>query len=387
MISLLLAIIYLCFISLGLPDSLLGSAWPNIYQDFNVPISYAGIISMIISLGTIISSLNCDKLTKKAGTGLITAISVTMTATALFGFAFSTKFWMLIIWAIPFGLGAGCVDASINNYVALHYKSHHMSWLHCMWGVGAAISPYIMGYALSYNQDWHKGYLYVAIIQIVLTIIIFFSLSLWKKSNNTQKSDNTKSLSLKQIISIPGAKMIFITFFSYCALEQTAMLWSSSYLVLNHNFTEEKAASFASLFFIGMTFGRALNGFLTFKFSDKTLIKLGHIIISIGLVFMLISFNEIFTLIALGLIGLGCAPIYPCIIHSTPEIFGKDKSQSIIGILMACAYLGTCLMPPLFGIIANNISISLFPFYLLLFLFLMAIMYNLMIKKLIKKIV
>lgn len=271
MTHLLLAIIYIAFISLGLPDSLLGSAWPSIYTEFDVPLSYAGIISMIIAFGTIISSLQSDRLTRKLGTGKVTAISVVMTALALFGFSVSHSFAMLCLWAIPYGLGAGSVDASLNNYVALHYESKHMSWLHCMWGLGATLGPYIMGFALTGGNGWNMGYRYIGILQIVLTAVLFFSLPLWKGSKTTF-SDSTdtsrKPLSLPEIIRIPGAKEVMLCFFCYCALEQTTGLWASSYLTLYKGILPETAASFASLFFIGITIGRALSGFVTMKLSN-----------------------------------------------------------------------------------------------------------------------
>ena len=381
MIQLLLAIIYLSFISLGLPDALLGSAWPTIYEEFQVPISYAGIVSVIISAGTIISSLCSDRLTLKLGTGKITACSVALTAIALFGFSSSHSFLFLCFWAIPYGLGAGSVDAALNNYVALHYTSRHMSWLHCMWGVGASVGPYVMGYALSNGQKWNTGYLYIGLLQIVLTTILFFSLPLWKSRIQPEHQQNKdaiteKTLSLKQIVGIPGAKAIFVTFFCYCALEQTAGLWASSYLVLHKGVEEETAATFASLFFIGITVGRGISGFLTIKLSDKQMIHLGQGIIMIGIFIMLLPFENLFSLIGLILIGLGCAPIYPCIIHSTPEHFGADKSQAIIGVQMACAYVGTCIMPPTFGFIANHFNVAFLPVFLLLILLLMINMYE-----------
>ena len=383
MFSLLLAVIYLAFISLGLPDSLLGSVWPTIYQEFNVPVSYAGAIFMIISAGTIFSSLQSDRLTKLLGTGKVTAFSVLMTAVALWGFSISSSYWMLVLWAIPYGLGAGSVDASLNNYVALHYKSHHMSWLHCMWGVGASIGPYIMSFALLNGQTWNMGYRYISLIQVVLTIIIMLSLPLWKKRpviddvDGVQESENKKdkALTLKEIVNIPGAKQVMLMFFCYCALEQTTGLWASSYLVLQHGFELEIAASYASLFFIGITVGRAVSGFITMKLNDKQMIYLGQVIILIGIILMCLPFGHQVALVGLVTIGLGCAPIYPCIIHSTPTNFGADKSQAVIGVQMASAYVGNLLMPPLFGIIANHISVRLFPVYLLLILIVMVVMH------------
>ena len=382
MFNLLLAVIYLAFISLGLPDSLLGSVWPTMYQEFNVPVSYAGTIFMIISAGTIFSSLQSDRLTKSFGTGKVTAFSVLMTAIALWGFSISSSYWMLISWAIPYGLGAGSVDASLNNYVALHYKSHHMSWLHCMWGIGASIGPYIMSFALVNGQTWNMGYLYISLIQVALTVIIMLSLPLWKKPfiiNDIQEVDvgneKNKALTLKEIVNIPGAKQVMIMFFCYCALEQTAGLWASSYLVLQHGFDLEVATSYGSLFFIGITVGRAISGFITMKLKDKEMIYLGQGIILIGIIIMCLPLGHQVSLIGLVTIGLGCAPIYPCIIHSTPTNFGKNKSQAVIGVQMASAYVGNLLMPPLFGIIANHISVIVFPIYLLLILIIMVVMH------------
>ena len=381
MFQLLLIIIYLAFISLGLPDSLLGSAWPAMYQEFSVPVSYAGGISIIIAIGTIISSLQSDRLTKKFGTGKVTAVSVLMTAAALLGFSISHSYAILCLWAIPYGLGAGSVDASLNNYVALHYASRHMSWLHCMWGIGASLGPYIMGYALTGGQSWNMGYRYIAIIQITLTFILIISLPLWKKQGTNgakQTDDNSqnKPLSLRQIIKLTGAKEIMITFFCYCALEQTTGLWGSSFLVLHQGLSAETAAGFASLFFIGITVGRAFSGFLTMKLSDIQMIRLGQGLILFGIVFLILPFGNISALLGLIFIGLGCAPIYPSIIHSTPEHFGADNSQAVIGVQMASAYVGTCLMPPIFGFIANHISVSLFPLYLLVILILMVVMHE-----------
>lgn len=383
MFQLLLMIIYLAFISLGLPDSLLGSAWPTMYQEFSVPISYAGGISMIIAAGTIISSLQSDRLTKKLGTGKVTAISVLMTAVALLGFSVSHSYAALCLWAIPYGLGAGSVDASLNNYVALHYASRHMSWLHCMWGVGASLGPYIMGYALTGGQSWNMGYRYIAILQIALTAILFFSLPLWKKQkgDSGEEPEKTKPLSLGEIVKIPGAKQIMVTFFCYCALEQTAGLWASSYLVLQRGLAADTAASFASLFYVGITAGRAAAGFLTMKLNDTQMIRLGQGLILVGIVCVFLPFGSFGALAGLILIGLGCAPIYPSIIHSTPEHFGADKSQAMIGVQMASAYVGTCFMPPVFGFLANHISVSLFPAFILVILVLMALMHEQVLRK------
>ena len=384
MFSFILAVIYVCFISLGLPDSLLGSAWPTIYKDLDVPFSFAGIISALICMCTIISSLLSDKLTKKFSSGTVTCVSILLTATALIGFSISTEFWMLILFAIPYGLGAGGVDAALNNYVALNYESKHMSWLHAMWGVGATISPYIMGYALTNGSGWNQGYLIVSIIQFTICLFVFFTLPKWKgNKKEEEKNETKKSLKLIEVMKIPGAISSVIMFFAYCALEQSAMLWASSYLVQNNNIKEEVAAILASMFAIGITLGRFINGFLTLKLSDKKLIKLGLFIIVIGVVLMFIPLN-LTTIIGFILIGLGCAPIYPSIIRLTPELFGEENSQTMIGVQMACAYLGVLIMPPFFGVLADNFTISLLPIYLLIILILMILMNYITNKKAVK---
>ena len=382
MVQLLLPIIYISFISLGLPDSLLGSAWPSMYPVLGVPVSYAGLISMIISFGTIVSSLNSDRLTRALGTGRVTALSVGMTAAALFGFSVSGRFWMLCLWAVPYGLGAGSVDAALNNYVALHYESRHMSWLHCMWGVGTTIGPVVMGAALSGGLGWNSGYRYIALFQIALTAVLFCSLPLWHKRPDAAPDGTVpKALTLPQVFALPGAKEVMLCFFCYCALETTAGLWASSYLTLVRQVPAQTAASFASLFYIGITAGRAACGFLTLKFNDTQMIRMGQCILAAGVLALLLPGPQILALSGLVLVGLGCAPIYPSIIHSTPEHFGADRSQAVIGIQMASAYLGNLAMPPLFGLLANNITPALFPFYLLALLVLMVFMHEQLVRK------
>ena len=381
MIHLLLAIIYISFISLGLPDALLGAAWPKMHLDLNASVSYAGVIFIIISVGTVISSLLSDRMTRLLGTGKLTAISVGITAVAMFGFAMSNSFFVLCLWALPYGLGAGSVDASLNNYVALHYSGRHMSWLHCMWGIGAMVGSYVMGYMFSGGRHWTKGYHTIAVFQLGLTLVLFLSLPLWKEQKNENNPNGDKMLALGEVMCIPGVKEIMITFFCYCALEQTTALWASSYLVFNKGIDSDTAAFFASLFFIGITIGRAINGFLTIKMNDTQLIRLGQAIVVAGIIAMLLPFGNIVALAGFILIGLGCAPIHPCIIHSTPENFGIHNSQAIIGVQMASAYVGNIIMPPLFGIIADRISIKLLPYYLLVILMLMFVMHKRMLLK------
>ena len=380
--SFLLGIIYLSFVSLGLPDALLGSAWPNMYPEFQVPVSYAGMISMIIAFGTILSSLQSDRLTRRFGTGKVTAASVGITALALWGFSVSHSFLQLCLWAIPYGLGAGSVDASLNNYVALHYASKHMSWLHCMWGLGTTLGPYIMGAVLTGGAAWNMGYRVISLLQIVLTAVLIISLPKWKEENPAgEKTRGGKPLTLREIISIPGAKAIMLCFFCYCAVEQTTMLWASSYLNLAKGIDAKTAASFAGMFCTGITVGRGINGFIAMKWKDEQMIRMGEGIILMGILVMLLPLGKLASLIGFSLIGLGCAPVYPCIIHSTPEYFGAERSQAMIGVQMASAYVGICLMPPFFGLLANHISIRILPLYLLLFFVIMGIMYELLNKK------
>lgn len=391
--NLLLAIIYLAFISLGLPDSLLGSSWPTMYQEFGVPVSFAGIASMIISAGTILSSLMSDRLTRKLGTGKVMVFSVAATAIALFGFSTSNAFWMLCLWAIPYGLGAGAVDAALNNYVALHYASRHMSWLHCMWGLGASLGPAILGAALAQGQSWNAGYGIISVIQIALTAMLLFSLPLWKMhtmphaqpaSDVKQEADavddtvspdsaavmaaesatTSAPLTLRRVVAIPGVKAVLITFFCYCTVETTTGLWASSYLVLHAGIGKTEAASLAALFYIGITVGRAISGFATIKFNDVQMTRIGAVIIGVGLLLLFLPNAIEFAPIGLVAVGLGCAPIYPSIIHATPTNFGADRSQAIIGIQMAVAYAGSLAMPPVFGLIANNVTIALLPVFL-----------------------
>lgn len=397
MINLLLAVIYLSFISLGLPDSLLGSAWPSMYQELSVPISYSGIISMIISLGTIVSSLQSDRLTKHLGAGKVTAISVALTALALMGFSLSKSFPALCLIAIPYGLGAGSVDAALNNYVALHFASRHMSWLHCMWGVGASIGPYIMGSAIGSGAGWSLGYRIVGLMQIVLSFLLFMSLPLWKNKDRDKAlpsepieaselrgtMDVPAALSLRQIFSIPGAAYLFTAFFCYMALEATASLWAASFLSFERGLSGADAAFYAGLFFIGMTIGRAISGFLTLRLSDTDMIRLGRRLAALGLILILIPIEgPVPSVPGLIMLGLGCAPIYPSIIHSTPALFGEERSQAIIGVQMASAYIGSCFTPPFFGILGEHIGFWLYPIFLIIILILMSLMHERLVKAL-----
>lgn len=374
MFSVLLAIIYMSFISLGLPDSLLGSAWPVMYEEMGVPLSYAGIVSMIIAGCTIISSLTSEKINRKLGTGLVTAVSVAMTAMALFGFSVSGSFVVICLWAVPYGLGAGGVDAALNNYVALHYSSKHMSWLHAFWGVGVSVSPYVMSYCISLNQGWNMGYRSISVVQIILTVILFITLPVWKKNKYTLNEEKPKTVTLKQAFKIKGVPCIMLAFFGFCAFESTAGLWASTYLVEARGVGTETAARFAALFYLGETAGRFLNGFAADKFGDKKMINVGIYIMIAGTLMVLIPVSDVFALIGLVVMGLGAAPVYPCIIHSTPDNFGRGNSQALVGIQMASAYCGSTFMPPVFGFLAENVSLTLYPLYLGGLAFIMLIM-------------
>lgn len=370
--SLLLAVIYMAFISLGLPDALLGSAWPSMHGQLEVPLSYAGIITMIISAGTIISSLFSDKMTRRLGTGKVTAISVGLTAVSLLGFSFSRSFVMLCVIALPYGLGAGAVDAALNNYVALHYKARHMSWLHCFWGVGATIGPYIMGACLTGGLQWFSGYRIIGIFQVVLTAILILSLPLWKKTTGAERKEQSgESMSMGRLLKLPGVKEVMISFFCYCAVEQTAGLWGASYMVMERGMSPQKAAKWASLFYLGITVGRFICGFIAMRMSDKSMIRLGQGVIIAGIFLLIFPGGNLMMCIGLIMVGVGCAPIYPSIIHETPINFGADLSQALIGMQMAFAYIGTTIMPPLFGTLAGIVGIRLYPFYLLVITLLM----------------
>ena len=370
MFSALLSIIYISFISLGLPDSLLGSAWPMMSDELSAPLSYMGIVSVIISLGTVISSLFTDRLTRRLGTGLVTAISVAMTAIGLLGFYLGRSFAFICVFAVPYGLGAGAVDAALNNYVALHYSSRHMSWLHCFWGVGASVGPYVMGAAIGLGMGWRGGFGIISALQIALSAALFISLPLWKlnKSDEAEpKKANQASIGIIGALRLSGVKAILLAFFCYCSLEATAGLWASSYLVEHKGVSAETAAILASMFYLGITLGRFICGFIADRVGDKRMIRLGCFVIILGITLIAIPVKSSYPAIA-GLIitGLGAAPIYPSLIHATPDNFGKENSQAIIGIQMASAYVGILIVPAIFGGIAEA-HIAFYPFFMLVF--------------------
>ena len=377
MITALLVIIYIAFISLGLPDSILGSAWPSIYGDIGVEVSAQGILSMITAGGTIISSFLSGKVIRRFGTGVVTGVSVLLTALALFGYSLSGSIYMLCICAMPLGLGAGSVDVALNNFVANHYEARHMSWLHCFWGVGATLGPIIISLYIDKNGGWQDGYRTIALLQLALVVVLFLSIPLWRKVERKEevKGENIqKGISFQELINIKGVKAVLIALFSYIALEASTGFWGASFLVLSRGISEEKAAQWISLFYMGITLGRFVSGFLTIKLKSRELINLGLVIIALGVAALVLPLPASLLPIAFLFIGTGCAPIYPSILHATPENFGKDVSQSLMGVQMGFAYIGSTFMPPLCGLIIGRISPKLYPYYLLIFLISMFIM-------------
>jgi len=381
MVALLLSIIYLAFIGLGLPDSLLGSAWPVMYVQLGTNFSYAGIVTMIIAGGTIVSSLMSDRITRRLGAGLTTAIGVSVAAVAMFGFSNASAFWMLCMFAVPYGLAAGTIDAALNNYVALHFSSRHMSWLHSFWGVGAIISPYIMGYSLTHGLGWETGYFSVSMMQVGIAVVLFASLPLWRKLKGGIPSaeERGKAMTLPQIFRIKGVKLVLPAFFAYCAAEASTMLWAVSYLVLQRGIPEETAAGYGALFFWGMTAGRFLGGFVADKAGDRNMIRGSVAIMISGIAMIMLPVQaDWVSLIGLVVLGLGCATVYPSIIHSTPSNFGAENSRAIIGVQMAGAYTGSTFMPPLLGLIAGFIGIGFYPYFILGFSLLLLLMTELL---------
>lgn len=375
MYTLLLAVIYLVFISLGLPDSLLGSGWPTMRLVFDQPLSAAGMVSMIITGGTICSSLLSERLTAKLSTRGVTVASVLLSAAALFGFSVSTRFWMLCLWAVPYGLAAGCIDSAINNYVALHYRSRHMSWLHCFWGVGTVISPCVMSWALRHS-GWQLGYRAVALMQLAIGVVLALTLPVWNiHRGGSQPARAGQLLGIRGALKIKGAPTLFVGFFAYCGAEGTSILWASSYLAGERGFSAQRAAASAAVLYVGITVGRFVSGFIADKVGDRGMIRLGTGVIAAALaVLALPGGGELGALLGLGLLGLGNAPVYPAIIHATPANFGAENSQGIIGMQMASAYVGSTLMPPLFGLIANRAGLGWMPLFLALLILLMITM-------------
>ncbi|MDQ0196430.1 MFS transporter [Paenibacillus wynnii] len=385
MATLFLIIIYLAFISLGLPDSMLGAAWPVMQLEYGAPIEMAGVLSIVIIVGTIISSLGSETILKRLGTGNVTFISVAVTAVALLGFSFAPSMIWLIVLALPLGLGAGSIDAGLNNYVATHYKAHHMSWLHCFWGVGAMLGPIIMSQFIAQDNSWRSGYFVVAMIQFALVVLLFVTLPLWKRLGNQGgvdikevQEDTTNPLTQESAqyekpLRIKGVKLALITFLFYVGMEATMGLWGSSFLVNVKGMSASAAAQWVSMYYAGITVGRFVTGFVTFKFSNRTLIRTGQILALVGAILLVLPLPTIFSLFGFILVGLGSAPIFPCMLHETPVRFGKKHSQKIMGYQMAVAYTGGAILPPLLGWVAAHSSFVIFPIVNVSYIILMLI--------------
>lgn len=377
--ALLLPVIYLTFVSLGLPDSALGAAWPSMYGQLGAGVSWVGLVSAIISLGTIVSSVMSVSVVRRLGTGKTSAASVTMTAVGLLGFSACGEFWQLCLWAIPYGIGAGAIDAALNSYVAIHYASRHMSWLHCMWGVGASTGPMIVARCLV-GSTWNMGFRVLGVIQLVIAVVVTVSLPLWARAGNesqaTDAGDDMQpaGTSRRELLRIPGVRECLVCFFCYCALESTCGAWAASYCSLVRGVSAGDAAAWAALFYVGITAGRAASGFLTMRLQDNQLIRLGQALIAVGLLLVVAPLPNAAAMAGLVVCGLGCAPVYPSIIHSTPANFGEKNALALTGLQMAFAYVGSLAMSPLFGVLAQAVTPAIYPFYLAVLLVVMVFM-------------
>ncbi len=383
----LLVIIYAAFISLGLPDSLLGSAWPAMRAGFDAPVAIAGYLSMTICLGTIVSSFLSSRILAKYKTGTVTAVSVAMTAAALFGFSLTPSVWFMFILAIPLGLGAGSVDASLNNFVALHFESRHMNWLHCFWGIGATIGPMIMAFNIDTGNGWRAGYLIVAIIQSALVVVLFSTLGLWKNGTAGRPAENSeiRFISNREALRLPNAKLAMIGFVFFSATETTTGLWASSYLTACHGFTAAAAATVTSCFYGGITAGRLIAGFISIKVKSSDLIRWGQLICVAGALFILLPLPAGFAVAGIIMIGLGTAPVFPAMLHETPNRFGKDISQALVGMEMGTAYIGSLIAPMLLGQLTSVTGMGLYPFYLLVCILIMLVSSELLQRRITKK--
>jgi len=388
MITLLLVVIYVVFIGLGLPDSLFGSAWPANYPEFNLPVSYANFVTMLISLGTVLASFFAARLINKFGTGAVTAVSTIISAFSLLGFSFAKSIWWFVPLSLPLGAGAGAIDAALNNYVAIHYKSTHMSFLHSFYGVGVALSPYIMSFALASNNDWRLGYRVVFYIMIAISLISVLALPLWGKVKTSEKKEEQftpKTLSVLQMAKMPAVRIAWVMFFSSVALEFTCGIWACTYLVSSEGMSEAFAAKFLTLYYLGMTAGRFSSGLIAKKMKPMNIVYLGYSLIGVALILLALPIPAPIKGAALFLIGFGNGPFFPNLTYLTPINFGKEISQSIVGTQMAMCNLGILLMPPVFGLMAEHLSVALFPWYMIaLFLIMIfsTFIYNGRVKKL-----
>ncbi len=385
--TVLLIIIYAAFISLGLPDSLLGSAWPVMRTGFDAPVAVAGYLSMTICLGTIVSSFLSSRILARYSTGTVTAVSVAMTAVALCGFSFAPSVWFMFLMAVPLGLGAGSVDASLNNFVALHYESKHMNWLHCFWGIGATIGPMIMAFNIDSGKGWRAGYLTVAIIQGILVAVLFSTLGMWKNGTAGKEAEDTgtRFISNREALRLPNAKLAMLGFIFFSATETTTGLWASSYLTACRSFTAADAATVTSCFYGGITAGRLIAGFISIKAKSADLIRWGQLICVAGALCILLPLPSAFAVAGIIMIGFGTAPVFPAMLHETPNRFGKDISQALVGIEMGTAYIGSLVAPMLLGQLVPMAGMGLYPYYILVCILVMLVSSELLQKRIAKK--
>ena len=368
MFTILFVIISLIFIGLGLPDSLIGAAWPAVYQQLNLPISYANFVTVIISLGTVVTSFFSARLINKFGTGIVTAVSTAVSALSLLGFSFSNSMLWFCLLSVPLGAGAGAIDAALNNFVALHYNAMHMSFLHCFYGLGVAISPYIMSFALNKNNDWALGYQLVFLIQIIITLFAIFAIPLWNKvankSNPLEQSIAPKTLSYKQMAKIPTVRAVWILLFTSVALEFTCGIWSCTYLVNVENMSEALSAKMLTLYYVGMTIGRLIAGFICEKFGHMRTVFVGYCVVAVAIFLLFLPIPPIVKGLSLFLIGFGNGPTFPTVTCLAPKVFGREVSQSIVSSQQAMSSLGILIVPTAFGLAADYLSLTLFPFVL-----------------------
>ena len=370
MATALLIIIYIAFIGLGIPDSLFGTAWPAIYSEFELPISFGSFVTIIISCDTVLSSVISSKIISRLGTNKVSAYSTLLTALALLGFSFAPNLWVMCFWAIILGVGAGAIDVALNNYVAIHYSATHMSFLHCFYGVGVSASPYILSLVIAGNFGWRGGYKIAFAIQLIITLLLFLSLPLWRKAHggeNESEENTHKDLSFGSVLKIPGVKMMCSLFISSCAIECICGGWGSTFLVEYKHLPAEKAAQIIMIYYIGMTLGRFLSGVLAAKLHSWKIIRLGQIVLGLALLLLILPGGVYLCALGMFLIGLGNGPLFPNFNYLTPENFGSNISQSVIGIQMASAYIGIMVAPTLCGLLGQIFGMVIFPFYLILF--------------------
>ena len=369
MATILLLIIYIAFIGLGIPDSLFGTAWPAIYTELGLPVSSASCVTLLISGGTVVSSLLSAKLIRRLGTGKVTALSTAVTAFALLGFSLSGGLVWLCLFAVPLGLGAGAVDTALNNYVALHYKAIHMNFLHCFYGIGVSLSPGLMAVALSGSSGWRGGYRLMFFIQLAIAVILTATLPLWKRAHGSEQGplqeENSRPAGLLSLLKRPAVRAVLLIFIGSCALEYTCGVWGSTFLVQARGMPASAAAGLVTLYYVGMAVGRFLSGLLSRRLTSWTIIGIGQILTLAAVVLLCLPLPPEAAGAGLCLVGLGNGPLFPNLLHLTPQNFGRELSQPVMSLQMAASYIGILAMPPLFGLLAQQVGAWLMPWFLL----------------------